>query len=509
MPMRNLRLYLTFLAIVLIAAFAVYIDLPKGSKIDLTRLHISYVQKFPPHLGLDLVGGTSLEYQGDLSQIPEAQRASAMDAARSAIERRIYAFGVQEPIVQTSGTDRLIVELPGITNIDQAVSVIGQTPFLQFETQNQNPPPTPVTVDASGKAQINMAAQTANQWTPTGLTGKDLSSASVQFDPSTGAPTIALQFDAAGTKMFSDITSANVGKPVAIFLDGTVLSTPTVDTAITSGQAIISGSFTVEQAKELATNLNSGALPVPIHLIDQENIGATLGHSSVQQSILAGIIGLIIIALFMVLYYRFPGLLAVFALAIYGALSFAIFKIGISITAVILVGAFFFLALTSSWIFGVLAVVSYILLMFLGGLSAVTLTLAGIAGFILSIGMAVDANILIFERTKEELRLGKDVDQALDDGFARAWLSIRDSNMSSLITTLILYVFGTPEIKSFAVTLAIGIIISLFTAITVTKTFLKMFVGHNILAHPWLFGVSRRKEIAPVPAPAAPVTAPQ
>jgi preprotein translocase subunit SecD len=492
--MRNLRLYLTFLAIVLIAAFAVYIDLPKGSKIDLKKIHINYTQAFPPHLGLDLVGGTYLEYQGDLSKIPAAQQGSAMDAARTAIQRRIASFNVEEePVVQTSGTDHLIVELPGITNISQAISVIGQTPFLQFETQNPNPGATPVTVDASGHAQVNVAAQQANQWIPTGLTGADLTSASVQFDPTSGAPTIALQFNAAGTQLFSQITSANINKPVAIFLDGSILSNPTVDSAITNGQAIISGQFTVDQAKQLASSLNAGALPVPLTLVDQENVGATLGRSSIEQSMLAGLIGLILIAVFMIVYYRFPGLLAVFALAIYALLSFAILKIGISVVAVILVGAFFFLGLTYSWVFGVLAVVSYLLLMFLGGLSPVTITLEGIAGFILSIGMAVDANILIFERTKEELRLGKDVDLALDDGFNRAWPSIRDSNISSLITTLILYVFGTAEIKSFAVTLAIGIIISLFTAITVTKTFLRMFVGHNILAHPWLFGVSKQK----------------
>jgi len=233
---------------------------------------------------------------------------------------------------------------------------------------------------------------------------------------------------------------------------------------------------------------------VPIKLISQQNVGATLGRDSIQKSVVAGLIGIILIALFMIIYYRFPGLLAVFALAIYACLTFAIFKIGISITAVILVGLFFFLALVSSWVFGILAVLSYVALMFLGGLNPVTLTLAGIAGFILSIGMAVDANILIFERTKEELRLGKDVTLALEDGFNRAWPSIRDSNVSSLITTLILYLFGTPAIKSFAVTLGVGIIISLFTAITVTKTFLRMFVGHNILVHPWLFGVKRREE---------------
>src|SRR5579872_3657487 len=480
---KNLKLYLTFLFILLIAAFAVFIDLPKGGKIDLNKLKIKYSKTFSARLGLDLKGGAYLQYQGDLSNIPQDKRAQAMDSARNAIERRITLIGgVQEPVVTTAGTDRIIVELPGVSNIDQAISIIGQTPFLEFRTQNPNPPKNPTSLD--------------DVWTPSGLTGQNLSSATVQFDQQSGAPQILLQFDSTGTKLFSQITSQNIGKPVAIFLDGTPLSEPVVQSAITNGQAVITGQFSVQDAKNLATNLNSGALPVPIKLISQQNVGATLGHDSIQKSVVAGIIGLILIILFMIIYYRFPGLLAVFALAIYGFLTFAVFKIGISITAVILVGVFFFLALVSSWVFGVLAVLAYLVLMFLGGLNPVTLTLAGIAGFILSTGMAVDANILIFERTKEELRLGKDVTLALDDGFNRAWPSIRDSNVSSLITTLILYIFGTPEIKSFAVTLGVGIIISLFTAITVTKTFLKMFVGHNILLHPWLFGVKKREEPA-------------
>ncbi len=491
---KHLRLYLTFVFILLIAAFAVYIDLPKGGKINLTKLHINYNKSFKIRLGLDLQGGTQLEYQGDLSNIPSDQKSAAMDSARTAIERRIFLFGVQEPVVETTGSDKILVELPGITDTDQAIKVIGQTPFLEFRTES----PAAATVTGS---TANLTLD--DVWKPTTLTGKDLEKATVQFDNTTGAPQILLQFNAEGTKLFAQITQDNIGKQVAIFLDGSPLSTPTVQTAITDGQAVITGQFSVEEAKQLVSNLNSGALPVPIKLISQQNVGATLGHDSIQKSIIAGIIGLILIALFMLIYYRFPGLLAVFALAIYALLAFAIFKIGISITAVILVGLFFLLALTVNWLFGLVAVVAYFALIFLGGLNPITMTLAGIAGFILSIGMAVDANILIFERTKEELRLGKDVSQALDDGFNRAWLSIRDSNISSLITTMILYIFGTPSIKSFAVTLGVGIIISLFTAITVTRTFLRMFIGHNILAHPWLFGASSKKAL-PEPAAAAP-----
>jgi preprotein translocase subunit SecD len=302
-----------------------------------------------------------------------------------------------------------------------------------------------------------------------------------------------LEFNNEGKKLFADITSKNIGKRIAIFLDGQAISAPVVQTAITDGTAIISGNFTPEDAKQLATRLNSGALPVPIKLISQQNVGATLGKESIEKSILAGIIGMILIIIFMIANYRFPGLLAVFALVIYALVSFAIFKVGISVTAVILVGLFFFLGLTVSFWFGLLAFLSYIALLFLNGLSPVTLTLAGIAGFILSIGMAVDANILIFERLKEEIRAGKDIHRAIEDGFARAWNSIRDSNISSLITTLILYLFGTPSIKGFAITLGIGIIISMFTAITITKTLIKIFVGNRLLSHPWLFGVSKHR----------------
>lgn len=484
------RLFASLFAILLIAAAAVFIDLPKGSKINLTKLKIPYNQQFKVHLGLDLQGGSHLVYQADFSNTKQADQADALNAIRDTIERRVNSFGVSEPLVQVSGDDRIIIELPGIKNVNDAINQIGQTPLLEFKTQNPNP--KPASVNASGTANLDVA----DQWVSTGLSGKQLSKATVDFQSNqsfTNQVVVRLQFNDEGKKLFSDITTANIGKPIAIFLDGQIISAPTVQAAITDGTAIITGNFSVQEAKDLATRLNSGALPVPIKLISQETVGATLGKESVQKSVEAGIIGLLMIIVFMILYYRFPGLLATFALLIYAFVSFAIFKIGISFTAVILVGLFFFLGLTvNSW-FGGLALLSYIALIFLNGLSPVTLTLAGIAGFILSIGMAVDANILIFERVKEEIRSGKEIHKAVDDGFARAWLSIRDSNVSSLITTIILYIFGTPSIKGFAVTLGIGILISMFTAITVTRTFLKTFVGNNIATHPWLFGVSKIK----------------
>ena len=252
--MKNLRLYLTFVFILLIAAFAIYIDIPAGSKIDLQKLKINYNQKFTPHLGLDLQGGVELQYQGDLSNIAQSERGAAMDAVQSALERRVFNFGVQEPLVETTGTNGIIVELPGVTDINQAIQVIGQTPFLEFRTQNPNPT---TTKDSSGQ----LTATADSLWTPTGLTGKDLSSATVNFDPTSGAPEITLQFDAAGTTAFAKITQANIGKPVAIFLDGSPLSTPTVQSAITNGQAVITGQFTVQEAKRLGYQFKCRCTP--------------------------------------------------------------------------------------------------------------------------------------------------------------------------------------------------------------------------------------------------------
>lgn len=489
----KVKLYSAFAAILLLAAAAAWIVHPRGSKIDLSKMKINYRQDYKLHLGLDLQGGSHLVYQADFKDIKEEDKQDALNAIRDTIERRVNSFGVSEPLVQVSGQDRIIVELPGIKDVNEAIRQIGQTPFLEFKEINTETPE--LTPGPDGTLTIDPNSQ----WKTTELSGKQLQRATVDFQTGTGIRNqvvVRLQFNDEGKKLFSEITSRNVGKQVAIFLDGQPISAPVVQEAITDGVAVISGDFSTEVAKELATRLNSGALPVPIKLIQQENIGATLGRESIHKSIIAGLIGLILIALFMISYYRFPGFLAVCALIVYTLVSLAIFKIGISFTAVILVGIFLLLALTVNGRFGLLAIASYVLLMLLKGLAPVTLTLAGIAGFILSIGMAVDANILIFERLKEEIRAGKDISKAVEDGFARAWLSIRDSNVSSLITTTILYMFGTPSIKGFAVTLAIGILISMFTAISVTRTFLKLFVGNNILTHPWLFGVGKAKEKA-------------
>lgn len=283
----------------------------------------------------------------------------------------------------------------------------------------------------------------------TGLGGQHLRRATVVFDPNTGEPQVSLLFNDDGKQLFAEITKKNLQKPVAIYLDGQPISIPTVQQEITTGEAIISGTFNLVEAKQLAARLTAGALPVPITLISQQNIGASLGQESIERSFVAGLLGLVLVALFMILYYRLPGLLAVIALGIYTLLVLAIFKL---------------------W--------------------PVTLTLAGIAGFILSIGMAVDANVLIFERMKEELRRGKAPSLAVDQGFRRAWLSIRDSNVSSLITCAILAWFGTSLVQGFAITLAIGILVSMFSAITITRTFLRLIAGAWMGRHLRLFGVS-------------------
>ena len=490
-----LRKLLMLVGILLIALAAAWIVWPNGSRINLTKLKIPYEKTFTTHLGLDLQGGSHLVYQADFKDVKDVDQTEAMNAARNTIERRVNSFGVSEPLVQVQGDDQIVVELPGIKDINEAIELIGQTPLLEFKSQTPQEELKPI-VGQDG--QITIDPNSA--WKSTGLSGKNLKSALADFQQtSTGAlaseVVVKLQFDEEGTKLFSEITSANMDKPIAIFLDGEIISAPRVSAVITNGQAFIQGGFTPEEAKELATRLNSGALPIPVTLISQQNVGATLGQESINKSILAGLIGMILIALFMIANYRFPGILAVLALIVYVLMSIAVFKIGISITAVILVGMFFLLGLTVNRWFGLLALLSYIALMFLNGVAPVTLTLAGIAGFILSIGMAVDANILIFERLKEEILVGKDINKAIDDGFARAWLSIRDSNVSSLITCLVLYMFGTPSIKGFAVTLSIGIIISMFSAITITRTFLKLFVTAKVMSHPWLFGVSMRKKV--------------
>ena len=398
---------------------------------------------FPYRLGLDLSGGSHLVYQADVSQVPATQIGDAMNALASDIAHRINIFGVSEPIVQTEQggevghTDyRLIVELPGVTNLTQAEAMIGKTPQLAF-----------MLVASSSPATLN-ASSTAT-FIPTGLTGALVKSASVQYDPTTYQPYVSLNFNDQGAALFDKITKGNIGQRLAIFLDGNLDSAPVIQQEISGGNAQITGNFSLSEAKSLVSDLNLGALPLPITLISTQTIGASLGSSALDASIFAGLVAFVIIALFLILWYRLPGLVASVALIIYTALNLAIFK-----------------------------------------LIPVTLTSAGIAGFILSIGMAVDANILIFERTKEELRRGRALPDAIKEGFHRAWLSIRDSNLSSIITAIILYYFAsTPIVQGFALVFLIGVLVSMFTAITVTRTFLMSLgvTGEHPMAK-FLFG---------------------
>lgn len=518
-------------------------------------------------LGLDLKGGAHLVYEADMSQIEEADREDSLSGVRDVIEKRVDAFGVAEPVVQTNRTNehyRVIIELPGVQDVNEAIDMIGDTPILEFKTQTEEPP-KPLTdkereqqqkeIDeynkiakeraeevlakiSSGEDFMELAREysedpgskdkggdldwfgrgmmitefedatfalsqneitselvdslfgyhiiqktgertvekedgsveevrashilfakksdmTENRptitWANTELTGKQLQNARIQFNQQFQTPEVGLVFNDEGTKLFAELTKNNIGRQIAIFLDGYIISAPTVNEEIPSGEAVISGGFTLIEAKELAMRLNAGALPVPIELVNQTTVGATLGKVSVQRSFLAGMFGLLLVCIFMIVFYRLPGVLAVIALGFYAVIILAIFK-----------------------------------------LLSVTLTLAGVAGFILSIGMAVDANVLIFERFKEELRSGKDIQSAIEEGFAQAWSSIRDSNVSSLITCLILSWFGTSIIKGFAITLAIGILLSMFSAIIITKTLLRLVVTQKIDKNKWLLGVSKR-----------------
>ena len=406
----------------------------------------SFFKHHPFRLGLDLSGGSHLVYKADVSQVPAGQVTDAMSSLRDVIERRVNLFGVSEPVVQvqessfvSGGDEKLIVDLPGVTDVEKATEMIGQTPLLEFKIEAPADAPREVKVGADGKVNLDMS----QQFVTTELTGRYLKKAVLEFDQTTSQPTVGLQFDETGTQMFADITKNNIGKIVAIYLDGAPISTPVVREEITGGQAQISGNFTPTEAKQLVGRLNSGALPVPITLVSKQTIGATLGDNALYAGMRAALIGFLLVALFLILWYRLPGLIAVLSLSIYVGIILVLFK-----------------------------------------LLPVTLTAAGIAGFIISIGVAVDANILIFERLKEELRAGRTIADSVSAGFARAWFSIRDSNISSILTAIILFWFGTSSIKGFALTLGMGVLVSMLSAITISRIFLYAieFVGEGKVA---------------------------
>lgn len=397
--------------IVLVAIVAAVFAYPKGFG----------AKNIPWRLGLDLVGGSHLVYEVDLSGVPSDDRDSVLNGLRDVIERRVNLFGVSEPQVNISKSgerSELIVELAGVKDVSQAIKEIGATPMLDFRE-----------VEGEGE---NI------QFIQTNLTGRYISGAQLTFDPNTNAPQVSITFNEEGAKIFEEMTGANVGKTIAIFLDGELIEAPVVQQKIIGGEAQISGRFTVESARLLVERFNAGALPAPISLVNQQTVSPALGGDFLNKAIFAGFVGTILIILFMLIYYRGLGFFAAAALLIYIAITLGIFK-------------------------------------FIG----VTMSLAGLAGFIITIGMAVDANILVFERIKEELKKGMSKAAAVHEGFRHAWPSIKDSNTSSIITAIILYFLTTSFVKGFALTLLIGVAVSMFSAITTTRLLLQVFVENR------------------------------
>jgi preprotein translocase subunit SecD len=465
-----------FFAIVIVAAAAMYIAWPGNSSLQAIPFGQRIDIEFPVREGLDLQGGMQVLLEPDVPP-GTAITADSMQVARQIIERRVNALGVAEPLIQQGENNRIIVELPGVRDPDQAIRTFGQTGMLEFidagsaflpeglavttslggPSEDKDPasrtplgatPAATAAAAATGVASPAANSTATAQPTPatiyrTIIQGRNLTSADVGFDES-NRPEIRFKLDDEGARLFGEYTSANVGKYLAITMDKRVLSSPVVQTPITGGDGRITGKFALADARSIVIQLKYGSLPVPLKIAQIRTVGPTLGQDSVQKSIIAGAIGLGIVATFMLVYYRIPGLLADLALVIYTAVVFALFKI-----------------------------------------IPVTLTVAGIAGFILSIGMAVDANILIFERMKEELRAGRSLRSAIDAGFARAWTSIRDSNISTIITCVILFwfgmSFGASIIQGFALTLFIGVVISMFTAIIVSRTLLHVVIDSGLI----------------------------
>ena len=415
------NLLVKVILIFLLAGVAIYISLPRstlfGKKLELA-------------LGLDLSGGSRLTFEVDTSKLNEENKEKALNSLKDVIEKRVNFFGISEPNVQTSkfeGKDRILVELPGINDPKEAVSLIGQTAQLVFSEVANTQPDDGSTPSAS--------------LSPTNLTGADLKSADVVFDKNTGKPAISIEFGDEGAKKFEELTAKNIGKPLVIVLDNNIVSAPVVQEKISGGQAQITGQFSLDEAKQLEVQLNAGALPVPVKLVEERTVGATLGIDSISKSIKAGVVGLVMVGLFMILVYGINGVIATVALIIFGSITFALYK-----------------------------------------LIPVVLTLPGIAGFLLSVGMAVDSNILIFERLKEEIKL-RNLSDALEMSFGRAWDSIRDANIATLVTAFILanpldwqFLHTSGPVRGFAITLALGIGISLFTGIVVSRNLMRLFV---------------------------------
>ena len=405
--------------------------------------------KYPFKLGLDLAGGSHLVYEADVSSIDPQEIPDLMGVLREVIERRVNVFGVSEPIVQVESSsfvagerkERLVVELPGVTDVEEAVREIGKTPLLEFKLVDLEALAAAEAIESiglqSGDGVTITSEQADNPYIDTGLTGRYLRSAQLQFVGQSGGggianePIVAIAFDDEGAALFAEITGNNVGQQLAIFLDGELLSSPRINERINGGQAVISGGFTPNEARDLAQNLNFGALPVPIALVSTQTVGASLGAEVLEKGVMAGIVGFGFVMLFMLAWYRLPGLVAIISLLTYIVIMLGLFE-----------------------------------------LVPVVLTAAGLAAFVLTIGMAVDANVLVFERMKEEYRSGKGIHESAVVGFSRAWSAIRDGNVTSLLSAVILFWFGTSMVKGFALVFGLGVIVSMLSALLVTRTLL-------------------------------------
>jgi protein-export membrane protein SecD len=397
--------------------------------------------KYKFKYGLDLNGGTHLVYRADVSGVQPGDISKSMDVLRQTIEKRINVFGVSEPIIQTeTGSSfgdekdkyRLTVDLPGVTNIEEAIKSIGQTPLLEFKLLKTDLDQVAFqkSLEAATSSPEKLAQVVASAYQKPILTGGNLKRANLVFDPTSRQPIVSIEFNDEGSKIFEQVTGDNVGKQLAIFLDGELISEPVIQQKISGGTAQINGTFTAVEARDLVNNLNFGALPLPIELINTQTMGATLGQQTLFTGAQALLYAFILISVFMILFYRLPGLVAVASLGMYVLMMMSLFKV-----------------------------------------IPVVLTAAGIAGFVLSLGIAVDGNVLIFERIKEELDRGKTLLEALTDGFDRAWSSIRDGNITNIIAAVILYIFSNVSlIKGFALILFLGVVFSMFSALIICRT---------------------------------------
>lgn len=435
-----------------------YTNLPKYIPTSLqafvassTESSVQMLGQYPFRLGLDLSSGVRLNYVADTSKIPPAEIDDSLTVLRDVIERRVNAFGVSEPVVQIESSylskeNKMLVELPGLTDVNQALQLIGQTPTLEFVLERGASSTERLMITAA-KQQYQAALQAGQtpelnpllfqdeNFVQIGLDGRHLKNAQLVFDPTTGQPQVSIEWDDVGRAIFASTTANNIGLRVGIILDNAMISAPTIQSAITDGKAVITGIGATKEAKELAARLKTGALPVPIGIAGSEVIQPLLGEKALNAGIVASLYGFLAIVILMIVWYRLPGFFGVISLISYVIVVLSIFK-----------------------------------------LLPVTLSAAAIAGFLISIGLAIDGNILIFERLKEELKNGKALKEALELGFDRAWTSVRDSHVASLIVSVILFFIGTSVVQGFALTLFIGVSVSLFTNVFVTRVLLRMVV---------------------------------